>query len=113
MLDDAPRVPLLFGDPERPYIRLDSDAVERPDDDPAAAAALDHLAERVGAVLQDVVLAPGDLLFVDNYRAVHGRRSFTPRPSTVGTGGSSESTSPATCAGRGTPGRGPTDRVIR
>ena len=37
------------------------------------------LSETLAKVEQDVLLAPGDVLFIDNYRAVHGRRPFTAR----------------------------------
>jgi L-asparagine oxygenase len=29
--------------------------------------------------MKDVSLRPGDCVFVDNFRAVHGRKSFRPR----------------------------------
>ncbi|WP_327001049.1 TauD/TfdA family dioxygenase [Dactylosporangium sp. NBC_01737] len=70
---------VLFGDPSAPYIRLDSDAIERDIDDPLAVAALDVFMAEVDKHLQGVVLEPGDVMFVDNYRAVHGRQPFKAR----------------------------------
>ncbi|GAA3228527.1 guanitoxin biosynthesis L-enduracididine beta-hydroxylase GntD [Dactylosporangium siamense] len=67
---------VLFGDPSAPYIRLDSDAIERDIDDPLAVAALDAFMAEVDKHLRGVVLEPGDIMFVDNYRAVHGRQPF-------------------------------------
>ncbi|MET7400227.1 guanitoxin biosynthesis L-enduracididine beta-hydroxylase GntD [Dactylosporangium sp. NPDC005572] len=67
---------VLFGDPAAPYIRLDSDAIVRDLDDPLAVAALDVFMAEVDKHLQGVVLEPGDVMFVDNYRAVHGRQPF-------------------------------------
>ena len=44
--------------------------------DPRAQAALDHLVAAIERDLQEVVLSPGDLCFIDNFKAVHGRRPF-------------------------------------
>ncbi|MCO7238572.1 TauD/TfdA family dioxygenase [Aeromicrobium sp. CnD17-E] len=60
-------------------IRVDRDFTDAVADDPEAARALDDLVEVLDANLQDLPLAPGDIAFVDNAVAVHGRRSFTPR----------------------------------
>ncbi|MGW2254766.1 guanitoxin biosynthesis L-enduracididine beta-hydroxylase GntD [Kitasatospora sp. NPDC001660] len=75
MLSHPQKVALLFGDPASPYLRLDSAEVERTDDRDAMAA-LDRLLAAVDEQLNGVVLEPGDLLFVDNFRAVHGRQPF-------------------------------------
>jgi Fe(II)/alpha-ketoglutarate-dependent arginine beta-hydroxylase len=71
------KVAVLFGDPASPYVRLDADAIDRDIDDPTAAAALDVFMAEVDKRLCGVVLGPGDIMFVDNYRAVHGRQPFT------------------------------------
>ncbi|MEU6970749.1 guanitoxin biosynthesis L-enduracididine beta-hydroxylase GntD [Kitasatospora aureofaciens] len=78
MLSHPQKVAVLFGDPASPYLRLDSAEVERTDDLDAMAA-LDHLLTALDQQLNGVVLEPGDLLFVDNFRAVHGRQPFTAR----------------------------------
>jgi Fe(II)/alpha-ketoglutarate-dependent arginine beta-hydroxylase len=70
------RVPVLFGDPRSPYLCLDPYFMERLDDDPEAQEALDELIQVIEESLVDMVLQPGDLLLLDNYRAVHGRRPF-------------------------------------
>ena len=46
---------------------------------PRAAAALDALHRAVKSATRQVVLDSGDLLVIDNDRAVHGRTPFTPR----------------------------------
>jgi len=74
---NAPRkAAVLFGDPAGPYVRLDSDAIDRDATDPAAAAALAEFMSEVDSHLRGVVLEPGEVMFVDNYRAVHGRQPF-------------------------------------
>jgi Fe(II)/alpha-ketoglutarate-dependent arginine beta-hydroxylase len=70
------KVAVLFGDPASPYVRLDSDAIDRRAADPEAAAALDVFMGEVDRHLSGVILEPGDVMFVDNYRAVHGRQPF-------------------------------------
>lgn len=75
---ELPRVPVLFGDRRAPYLRLDPYFMCQPES-PRAQAALDALVRTIDANLAELVLGPGDCLFVDNYRAVHGRRSFRAR----------------------------------
>jgi Fe(II)/alpha-ketoglutarate-dependent arginine beta-hydroxylase len=72
------KIPLLNGDRSSPYIRIDPyfmDAVA----DPRAQAALDHLIAAIERNLEDVRLAQGDVCFIDNFKAVHGRRPFKAR----------------------------------
>lgn len=71
--------PVLFGSQESPYLRVDPIYTEALPGDSVAQAAFDALCEQLGTALGDVVLGPGDLLLVDNYRVVHGRRPFTAR----------------------------------
>ncbi len=77
-LVDQP-VPLLFGGPDQPYLRFDDFFVEPLPADEEAAAALSALSEVLAKAERDALLTAGDVLFVDNYRAVHGRRPFTAR----------------------------------
>ena len=72
-------VPLLFGDPKRPYVRIDAPYTTALAQDHEAAEALAVLVTQLEGRQQDVVVGTGDLLVVDNYRAVHGRRPFEPR----------------------------------
>ncbi|MFB6888191.1 arginine beta-hydroxylase, Fe(II)/alpha-ketoglutarate-dependent [Kitasatospora sp. NPDC056327] len=72
-------VPILTGHRAAPQLRVDSDFSAPAAGDEEAARVLRLLRERVDAALYDLVLGPGDAAFIDNRRAVHGRRSFQPR----------------------------------
>jgi hypothetical protein len=72
-------VDVLFGHQADPYIRFDDYYVGAADGDTAGQAALRTLSARLAAAQVDVPLRPGDLLVVDNYRALHGRRPFQAR----------------------------------
>jgi hypothetical protein len=75
----GPARPALFGSPESPYLRLDPPYMTPLDGDARAARALDSLVDQLARNAVDVVLAAGDVLVIDNYRAVHGRRPFRAR----------------------------------
>lgn len=72
-----PRVAVLYGAPGDYYLKLDPYFMDRGALTPAADLALAHLIDVIDASLTEVVLEPGDILFVDNCKAVHGRRPFT------------------------------------
>jgi Fe(II)/alpha-ketoglutarate-dependent arginine beta-hydroxylase len=72
------KLAVLYGDPKCPYIRIDPFFMEPPDDDETMSA-FNALVRSMDEALGEVVLHPGDLLFVDNYRAVHGRKPFKAR----------------------------------
>jgi enduracididine beta-hydroxylase len=76
--ENPPKLPILFGSRLAPYIRIDPYFMDKPDD-AEAQGALNSLIREVDAALTEIVLQPGDCLFVDNYRAVHGRKSFKAR----------------------------------
>lgn len=69
-------VSVLFGDPSDPFLRIDPPYMSTLPGDAEAGQALDELLQQLESRLVDVVLEPGDLLLVDNYRCVHGRRPF-------------------------------------
>jgi alpha-ketoglutarate-dependent taurine dioxygenase len=71
--------PVLFGDYYNPYVRIDPADMQAGSGDTAAAEALEVIIKAFNACLRPVVLRKGDICFVDNYRVVHGRNSFTPR----------------------------------
>ncbi|WP_043619527.1 guanitoxin biosynthesis L-enduracididine beta-hydroxylase GntD [Nonomuraea candida] len=71
-------VAVLFGDPDDPYVRIDPHFM-RDVQGLAEQEALDVLTRALDAALTEIVLQPGDICFVDNYRMVHGRNAFTPR----------------------------------
>ncbi|MGW2640970.1 TauD/TfdA family dioxygenase [Streptomyces sp. NPDC001348] len=71
-------VAVLSGSPERPFIRIDPAFMET-GDDPEADDCLRRLMRTVDEALMNVVLASGDVLVIDNRRAVHGRQAFQAR----------------------------------
>ncbi|GIE99525.1 guanitoxin biosynthesis L-enduracididine beta-hydroxylase GntD [Paractinoplanes rishiriensis] len=79
MRDEPVRIAVFFGDRDAPYLRLDPYFMDRTPDDPEAEAALAALSAELDRTLTDLTLAPGQIVFVDNYRAVHGRNPFRPR----------------------------------
>ncbi|MCP2164338.1 arginine beta-hydroxylase, Fe(II)/alpha-ketoglutarate-dependent [Goodfellowiella coeruleoviolacea] len=71
-------VQVLFGAPEDPYLRVDPyymQGVQGPEEQ----RALDALCAAVDEAMGGVVLRPGDMCFIDNYRVVHGRKPFKAR----------------------------------
>jgi Fe(II)/alpha-ketoglutarate-dependent arginine beta-hydroxylase len=76
---DTEKVAVLYGDPQSPYLRLDPYFMDPLDNDKEAQLALQALVEAIDARLADLVLQPGDFCFVDNYKAVHGRKPFQAR----------------------------------
>jgi Fe(II)/alpha-ketoglutarate-dependent arginine beta-hydroxylase len=79
MNSNPPLIPVLFGDPKAPYGRLDPYFMDRRDDDPEAMAAFDRFVKEIDDKLTSVVLKPGDALFIDNYKSVHGRKPYAAR----------------------------------
>lgn len=75
---DPEPVAILFGDPDQPYIRFDPDYM-RATDDLTQRQAVDTLRSEICARLREVTLQPGDICFIDNFRAVHGRSAFKAR----------------------------------
>jgi len=73
------KLAVLFGHPDSPYLRLDPYFMDRLEGDPEAQEALDALVGEVDRKIQEVSLCPGDFCFIDNFRAVHGRKSFAAR----------------------------------
>lgn len=71
--------PVLFGNLQTPYVRIDPSFMSAVEGDAQAAAALDYFIAAFKDVLREVPLEAGDILFMDNYRVVHGRRGFKPR----------------------------------
>jgi hypothetical protein len=77
--ENGPVRPALFGSPESPYLRLDPPYMAALEGDVRGARALESLCEQLAAKAVDVVLDAGDVLVIDNFRAVHGRRPFRAR----------------------------------
>ncbi len=72
------KAPVLFGDPGSPYVRFDPYSMDRPETEEAGSA-MDYLTRAIDENLTGVALLPGECLFIDNYKAVHGRSSFKAR----------------------------------
>ena len=70
--------PVLFGDPRSPYLRFDPYSMDPPETEEARLA-MDYLTRAIDETLTGVALMPGECLFIDNYRTVHGRSSFKAR----------------------------------
>lgn len=79
MQADPELVPVLYGALDAPYLAIDPYYMQVVDDDPRGVAALEAVSAVLDANLREVALGPGEILFVDNFRAVHGRASFQPR----------------------------------
>ena len=69
--------PVLTGDRADPDLKVDFVSTRALDD--VADAALRHLADTLNDVRRTIVLMPGDLAFVDNRLAAHGRTAFRAR----------------------------------
>jgi len=79
MNENPPRAALLFGDFDSPYLSIDPFYMEVPAEDTQACHAFEVLCNALDGRLREVPLSPGDVLFIDNYRAVHGRKAFRAR----------------------------------
>ncbi|WP_256986823.1 TauD/TfdA family dioxygenase [Streptomyces sp. BR123] len=79
MYENPEPVALLFGDAEAPCLRIDAPYTTALAGDDEAVEALTAIVDQLTRAQRDVVVDEGDVLIVDNYRAVHGRRSFQPR----------------------------------
>ncbi|MET8857914.1 TauD/TfdA family dioxygenase [Streptomyces sp. NPDC004579] len=75
--DSTPVHAVLEGDPEDPNVRVDFHATRALDD--TGKAALERLRDAFLDVASELVLRSGEMAFVDNRLAIHGRTAFTPR----------------------------------
>jgi len=78
MLRTPKKIPVLFGDQQRPYLRMDPYFMDLPEAQ-APRHALQTLIGHLENSTVDVILEPGDVCIMDNYRVVHGRRPFQAR----------------------------------
>jgi len=78
MISHPERIPILFGDLRAPYVRMDAYFMDPPED-PVARATFETLQRKVDAALEDCVMAQGDVCFLDNFQALHGRKPFKAR----------------------------------
>jgi Fe(II)/alpha-ketoglutarate-dependent arginine beta-hydroxylase len=70
------KIPVLFGHPTSPYVRIDPYFMDNLKDDPASQSELTKLIDCIDANITDLILHAGDIVFIDNFRVVHGRRPF-------------------------------------
>lgn len=76
---DPVKRPVLFGDRQAPYLALDPYHMRTEGWSQRSRTAFAGLCAEVEQNLRGLSLRPGDCVFIDNFRAVHGRRSFRPR----------------------------------
>jgi hypothetical protein len=74
---NGPVMSILFGDPADPFMRCDLDLMVGLG--ARARAALDAMRDATLRACGWIALEPGDLLAIDNRRAVHGRSAFRAR----------------------------------
>ncbi|MEU0485028.1 guanitoxin biosynthesis L-enduracididine beta-hydroxylase GntD [Streptosporangium sp. NPDC006013] len=77
-LDTPEPVAVLFGDPDDPYIRIDPHYMGGIQEENAGKA-LAAFGTALDSAMTGVVLKPGDICLIDNYKAVHGRSPFSAR----------------------------------
>lgn len=77
--EEIRKMPILFGNSQNPFLRMDPLYTQIEEGDLEAKAAYRALVRLIEKSRREVVLEPGDLLIVDNYKAVHGRKSFQAR----------------------------------
>jgi Fe(II)/alpha-ketoglutarate-dependent arginine beta-hydroxylase len=70
--------PILSGNRRRPYLCIDPYSMDEPLDDEARTA-FKNLCAEIERNIQPLALSPGDIVFIDNFRSVHGRRPFKAR----------------------------------
>lgn len=73
---DAIKSSILFGEKNHPYLRIDPYFMDRNGESAEEKEAFDAIIKAFDEVVGDVVLEPGDALFVDNFKAIHGRKPF-------------------------------------
>jgi L-asparagine oxygenase len=72
-------IALLWGDRSRPFLRIDDHFTDPLPGDEPARAALEALVAALYSAEQSITLRPGEVVFIDNHLAAHGRRPFTAR----------------------------------
>jgi L-asparagine oxygenase len=74
-----PGVGVLFGDPRRPYLRIDPVFMSARAGDAEAEEALRIVIAELERRVENLPIEAGVVCLIDNYRAIHGRRAFHPR----------------------------------
>jgi Fe(II)/alpha-ketoglutarate-dependent arginine beta-hydroxylase len=74
--EKPPKIPVLFGSYEQPYLCIDPYYMEQNLTEEEARQALQEIIGEIDRNLRSIQLKAGDLLLIDNYRTVHGREAF-------------------------------------
>jgi L-asparagine oxygenase len=69
---------ILFGDPKRPYMRINPGRIDLARCDPPMITSLRCIMRVLAENRKTVVLAQGDAIYLDNFAAVHGREPYQP-----------------------------------
>jgi Fe(II)/alpha-ketoglutarate-dependent arginine beta-hydroxylase len=77
--DHPVKGPVLFGDRVGPYMVLDPYHMQTDGWSERSLSAFQGLCGQIEAHMRELPLQPGDCMFIDNFRAVHGRNSFRAR----------------------------------
>jgi enduracididine beta-hydroxylase len=72
------KLSVLFGHPDDPYLRIDPFFMA-PAEDPKAQEALEALIAVIDGAYREYPLKQGEIVFINNLRVVHGRKSFAAR----------------------------------
>lgn len=78
LAEEPEPVAVLFGGEAAPYLRIDPFYMNGVQGDQEQQA-LESFGVAIDSALSGVALHPGDICFIDNYRAVHGRKAFRAR----------------------------------
>ncbi|WP_400161942.1 guanitoxin biosynthesis L-enduracididine beta-hydroxylase GntD [Brevibacillus sp. TJ4] len=79
MNNDPEKIAILFGDPNRPYMRIDPYFMDDVFEDEETRSAFHTLVTKIDENIKGYALQPGEILFLDNYKVVHGRMPFKAR----------------------------------
>lgn len=78
--DEHPdEIAVFFGDRSDPYLRIDPYFMEADSLDERHRKAFNAVTTAIDSRISGYALQPGEILILDNYRAVHGRRAFKAR----------------------------------
>ncbi|EJM99424.1 TauD/TfdA family dioxygenase [Phyllobacterium sp. YR531] len=78
LVNNPPFESILFGSIETPYLRLDPAFTKIVAETDPSVPVYNRLVKEIDDTQKDFVIGSGDMLIIDNHRAVHGRRAFTP-----------------------------------
>lgn len=79
MRDTPEPCAVLFGETELDILRIDPYFMETIPGNEYAENVLTKVISQLDAAQTDVVIHSGDLAIVNNHKAVHGRKSYSPR----------------------------------